>query len=224
MLWLLGYRPLITGKEGVFSGKGPKGEILSPEEASHLPVTSNTKGFLPLSGREPNTGLLPEQTKDLPPVLQQTKGQNLHPQGKVPNSMAPQPAPKPFMQGPGSYKPGKAYKQPTPVFPQNKAPKPVSPVVPQEIPVPESAPIPQENSPQTSQTVALEQEQVLSQEQNISPVVPQPITPQASISSQGPLVQKSVQSTPLMQQTKIQSNQAFPQMKNPTTKNPGKPV
>lgn len=181
--------PLTTGKQGASSGKGPKGEILSPEGQSHLPVTSNTKGFLPLSGREPNTGLLPEQTKDLPPVLQQTKGQNLHPQGKAPNSMAPWPAPKPFMQGPGSYKPSKAYK-----------PKPA-----------ESAPI-----PQTSQTVGLEREQVLSQEQNISPVFPQD-----SISSRAPLVPESAQATPQMQQSRIQSNKPVPQMKNPMI-NPGK--
>lgn len=178
--------PLTTGKDGVSSGKGPKGEILRPEELSRLPVTSNTKGFLPLPGRVPNTGFLPQQTQDLPPTLQQTKGQNLHPQGKAPNSMAPQLAPKQFMQGPGSYKPSKAY-------------KPVAPVVPQAIP------IHQENSPQTSQTVALEHLQVLSQEQNRSPVVPE-----------------SAQSTPEMQQTKIQSNQALSQTKNPTT-NPGKP-
>lgn len=182
--------PVTTGKQG------PKGEILSPEGQSHLPVTSNTKGFLPLSGREPNTGLLPEQTKDLPPVLQQTKGQNLHPQGKAPNSMAPWPAPKPFMQGPGSYKLSKAYK-----------PKPVATVVPQSVSA-ESAPI-----PQTSQRVALEREQVLSQEQNISPLLPQD-----SISSQVP---ESAQSTPEMQQSKIQSNKPVPQTKNPMT-NPGK--
>ncbi|XP_067286766.1 calymmin [Pseudorasbora parva] len=195
-----GYMPVTTGKEGVSSGKGPKGQILSHEEARHLPVTSNTKGFLPQSGLEPNTGLLPEQTKDLPPVLQQTKGQNLHPQGKAPNSMAPQPAPKQFIQGPGSYKPSKAYKPPAPVIPQSKAPKPAAPVVPQAIPVPESAPIPQEYYSQTSQTVS-----------NISPVAPQPL------SSQAPLVPESARSTPEMQQTKIQSNQALHQVKNPTT-------
>lgn len=200
LLWFLGYMPLTTGK-GVSNRKGPKGEILSPEEPSHLPVTSNTKGFLPQSGREPNTGVFPEQTKDFPAVLQQTKGQNLHPQGKAPNSMVPQPAPNPFMQGPSSYKPSKAYKPPTPVIPQNKAPKPVAPVVPQAIPAPESAPIPQAPS----------------QEQSISPVVPQPITPQASISSQAPLVPESAQSTPEMQTSKIQ-------MKNPTTTNPGEPL
>lgn len=199
LLWFLGYMPLTTGK-GVSNRKGPKGEIVSPEEPSHLPVTSNTKGFLPPSGHEQNTGLFPEQTKGLPAVLQQTKGQNLHPQGKAPNSMVPQPAPNPFMQGPSSYKPSKAYKPPTPVIPQNKAPKPAAPVVPQGIPATESAPIPQ----------------VFSQEQNISPVVPQPITPPPSISSQATLVPESAQSTPEVQTSKIQ-------MKNPTT-NPGEPL
>ncbi|KAI2658651.1 Ribosome-binding protein 1 [Labeo rohita] len=214
-----GYMPVTTGKADVSNGKGPKGEILSPEAPSRLPVTSSTKGVLPPAEREPNTGLLPEQTKYLPPVLQQTKGQNLNAQlqqVKTPNSMAPQLAPKPFMQGPGFYKPSKAYKPPTPLIPQYKAQKPDVPAVPQAIPAPESAPIPQTNSPQTLQTVALEQEQVLSQEQTITPVVPQPITPQGSISSQVPLLPK----TPEMQQSKIQSNPALPQMKNPSTTNP----
>uniref|UniRef100_A0A673HBY5 Calymmin n=1 Tax=Sinocyclocheilus rhinocerous TaxID=307959 RepID=A0A673HBY5_9TELE len=225
LLWLLGYMPVTAGKEGVPSGKGPKGEILSPEASSHLPLTSNTKGVLPLAERVPNTGLLPEQTKDLPPLLQQTKGQNLNAplqQGKVGNSMGPQPAPKPFMQGPGFYKPSKAYKPPTPVIPQNKASKPAAPAIPQAIPAPESAPIPQTSYPQTSQTAALEQGQVLSQEQTVTPVIPQPITPQGSISSQVPLVPNAAvpQITPEMQQTKIQSNPALPQMKNPSTTNP----
>ncbi|XP_016378385.1 calymmin [Sinocyclocheilus rhinocerous] len=220
-----GYMPVTAGKEGVPSGKGPKGEILSPEASSHLPLTSNTKGVLPLAERVPNTGLLPEQTKDLPPLLQQTKGQNLNAplqQGKVGNSMGPQPAPKPFMQGPGFYKPSKAYKPPTPVIPQNKASKPAAPAIPQAIPAPESAPIPQTSYPQTSQTAALEQGQVLSQEQTVTPVIPQPITPQGSISSQVPLVPNAAvpQITPEMQQTKIQSNPALPQMKNPSTTNP----
>ncbi|XP_073683956.1 calymmin [Garra rufa] len=216
-----GYMPVTSGKVGVSNGKGPKGEISSSEAPSHLPVTSNTKGFLPLAEREPNAGLLPEQTKGYPPVLQQTKGQNLNAplqQGKDPNSMAPQAAPKPFMQGPGFYKPSKAYKPPSPLIPQNKAP-----AVPQVISVPESAPIPQTTFPQTSQTVALEQEQVLSQEQIVTPVVPQPITPQGSISSQVPLVPNAAvpQKTPEMQQSKIQSKPVFPQMKNPSTTNPG---
>ncbi|XP_016295405.1 calymmin [Sinocyclocheilus anshuiensis] len=220
-----GYMPVTAGKEGVPSGKGPKGEILSPEASSHLPLTSNTKGVLPLAERVPNTGLLPEQTKDLPPVLQQTKGQNLNAplqQGKDPNSMGPQPAPKPFMQGPGFYKPSKAYKPPTPVIPQNKASKPAAPAIPQAIPAPESAPIPQTSYPQTSQTAALEQGQVLSQEQTVTPVIPKPISPQGSIFSQVPLVPNAAvpQITPEMQQTKIQSNPALPQMKNPSTTNP----
>uniref|UniRef100_A0A8C2H3X2 Calcium-transporting ATPase n=1 Tax=Cyprinus carpio TaxID=7962 RepID=A0A8C2H3X2_CYPCA len=135
--------PVTAGKEGVASGKGPKGEILSPEAPSHLPLTSNTKGVLPLAELVPNIGLLPEQTKDFPPVLQQTKGQNLNAplqQGKDPNSMGPQPAPKQFMQGPGFYKPSKAYKPPTPVFPQNKASKSAAPSIPQAIPAQGSAP------------------------------------------------------------------------------------
>lgn len=200
--------PVTAGKEGVPSGKGPKGEILSPDAPSHLPLTSNTKGVLPLAERVSNTGLFPEQTKNLPPVLQQMKGQSLNAplqQGKDPNSMVPQPAPKPFMQGPGFYKPSKAYKPPTHVIPQNKAPKPAAP---QAIPAPESAPIPQTRFPQTSQTAALEQGQVLSQEQTVTPVVPQPITAQGSFSSQVPLV----------------PNAAVPQMKSPTTTNPGKPL
>ncbi|XP_039547027.1 calymmin isoform X18 [Pimephales promelas] len=188
-----GYMPVTTGKQGASSGNGPKGEILSRGGQSHAPVTSNTKGFLPLSGHEQNIGLRPGQTKDVSPVLQQTKGQNLHPQGKAPNSMAPWPAPNPFMQGPGSYKPSKAYK-----------PKPVATVASQSISA-ESAPI-----PQTSQTVGLEQEQVLSQEQNIRPELPQ-----ARISSQVPLVPGSAQSTTEIQQSKIQSNKPVPQMKNP---------
>uniref|UniRef100_A0A672SQU0 Calymmin n=1 Tax=Sinocyclocheilus grahami TaxID=75366 RepID=A0A672SQU0_SINGR len=229
LLWLLGYMPVTAGKEGVPSRKGPKGEILSPEASSHLPLTSNTKGVLTLAERVPNTGLLPEQTRDLPPVLQQTKGQNLNAplqQGKDPNSMGPQPAPKPFMQGPGFYKPSKAYKPPTPVIPQNKASRPAAPAIPQAIPAPESAPIPQTSYPQTSQTAALEQGQVLSQEQTVTPVIPQPITPQGSIFSQVPLVPNAAvpQITPEMQQTKIQSNPALPQMKNPSTTNPGKPL
>ncbi|XP_016089067.1 calymmin [Sinocyclocheilus grahami] len=220
-----GYMPVTAGKEGVPSRKGPKGEILSPEASSHLPLTSNTKGVLTLAERVPNTGLLPEQTRDLPPVLQQTKGQNLNAplqQGKDPNSMGPQPAPKPFMQGPGFYKPSKAYKPPTPVIPQNKASRPAAPAIPQAIPAPESAPIPQTSYPQTSQTAALEQGQVLSQEQTVTPVIPQPITPQGSIFSQVPLVPNAAvpQITPEMQQTKIQSNPALPQMKNPSTTNP----
>ncbi|KAF4106784.1 calymmin isoform X2 [Onychostoma macrolepis] len=205
-----GYMPVTAGKEGVPSGKGPKGEILSPDAPSHLPLTSNTKGVLPLAERVPNPRFLPEQTKALPPVLQQTKRQSLNAplqQGKDPNSMVPQPAPKPFMRGQGFYKPSKAYKPPTPVIPQNKAPKPAALAVPQAIPAPESAPIPQTSFPQTSQTAALEQGQVLSQEQTVSPVAPQPITPQGSISSQMHLV----------------PNAAFPQMKNPTTTNPGQP-
>ncbi|XP_042591133.1 calymmin isoform X7 [Cyprinus carpio] len=220
-----GYMPVTAGKEGVASGKGPKGEILSPEARSHLPLTSNTKGVLPLAELVPNIGLLPEQTKDFPPVLQQTKGQNLNAplqQGKDPNSMGPQPAPKQFMQGPGFYKPSKAYKPPTPVFPQNKASKSGAPSIPQAIPAQGSAPIPQTRSPQTSQTAALEQGQVLSQEQTVTPVIPQPIMPQGSISSQVPLVPNAAvpQITPEMQQSKIQSNPALPQMKNPSKTNP----
>ncbi|XP_059387587.1 calymmin [Carassius carassius] len=219
-----GYMPVTVGKEGFPGGKGPKGEILSPEAPSHLPLTSNTKGVLPAE-RVPNTGLLPQQTKDLPPVLQQTKGQNLNAplqQGKDPNSMGPQSAPKPFMQGPGFYKPSKAYKPPIPVIPQNKASKPAAPAIPQAIPAQESAPIPQKNSPQTSQTATLEQGQVLSQEQTVNPVILQPITPQGSISSQVPLVPNAAvpQITPEMQQTKIQSNPALTQMKNPSKTNP----
>lgn len=221
--------PVTAGKEGVASGKGPKGEILSPEAPSHLPLTSNTKGVLPLAELVPNIGLLPEQTKDFPPVLQQTKGQNLNAplqQGKDPNSMGPQPAPKQFMQGPGFYKPSKAYKPPTPVFPQNKASKSAAPSIPQAIPAQGSAPIPQMSSPQTSQTAALEQGQVLSQEQTVTPVIPQPIMPQGSISSQVPLVPNAAvpQITPEMQQSKIQSKPALPQMKNPSKTNPGKPL
>ncbi len=111
LLWLLGYMPVTAGKESVPNGKGPKGEILSPDTPSHLPLTSNSKGVLPQAERVPNTGLLPQQTKYLPPVLQQIKGQGLNAplqQGKYPNSMVPQPAPKPFMQGPCFYKPSKA--------------------------------------------------------------------------------------------------------------------
>ncbi|XP_026133327.1 calymmin isoform X14 [Carassius auratus] len=210
-----GYMPVTVGKQGVPGGKGPKGEILSPETPSHLPLTSNTKGVLPAE-RVPNTGLLPQQTKDLPPVLQQTKGQNLNAplqQGKDPNSMGPQFAPKPFMQGSGFYKPSKAYKLPTPVIPQNKASKPAAPAIPQAIPAQDSAPIPQTNSPQTSQTATLEQGQVLSQEQTVNPVILQP---------QVPLMPNAAvpQITSEMQQTKIQSNPALPQMKNPSKTNP----
>ncbi|XP_043110277.1 calymmin [Puntigrus tetrazona] len=208
-----GYMPVTAGNKG---GKGPKGEMLSPEASSHLPLTSNTKGVLPLAEHVPNTGLLPEETKVLPQVLQQTKGQNLNApleQGKDPNSMGPQPATKPFMQGPGFYKPNKAYKPYTPVIPQNKVPKPAAPAVPQAI---LAASIPQTSSPQIPQTAALEQGQVLSQEQIVTPVVPQPVTSQDSISSPVPLVPN----VPEMQQSKFQSNPALHQMKNPTATNP----
>lgn len=206
--------PVITGSKGVSSGKGPRGEVLSAEAPSQAPP-SNTKGVLPLAQQETVTGLLPEQgTKGLP-VLQQTKGQNLHassPQRKVPNSMVPQFASNPFMQGPSTYKPSKVYKPPTPVIPQNQGQKPVFPVIPQTMPAPESAFI-----PQASQTTPLEQEQVLSLEQK-SQVTAQPVTQQGSFSSQ------AAQSTPVMQQAEIQSSPSLPQLKNPTTTNPGNPI
>ncbi|XP_073773457.1 calymmin isoform X6 [Danio rerio] len=202
-----GYMPVITGNKGASIGKGPKGEILSAEAPSQAPL-SNTKGVLPVAQQEPVTGLLPNQgTKGLP-VLQQTKGQILQaslPQSKTQNSMVPQFASNPFMQGPSSYKPSKMYKPPTSTIPIEK---PEIPVIPQSVPAPESAFI-----PQTSQTTPLEQEQVLSLEQK-SQVTAQPVTQQGSISSQ------AAQSTPVLQQAEIQSNPALPQLKNPTTTNP----
>ncbi|XP_056325937.1 calymmin [Danio aesculapii] len=202
-----GYMPVITGNKGVSSGKGPRGEILSAEAPSQA-TPSNTKGVLPVAQQQPVTGFLPEQgTKGLP-VLQQTKGQILQassPQSKIPNSMAPQFASNPFMQGPSSYKPSKVYKPPTPAIPIEK---PAIPVIPQTMPAPESAFI-----PQTSQTTPLKQEQVLSLEKK-SQVTAQTVPQQGSISSQ------VAQSTPVMQQAEIQSNPVLPQLKNPTTTNP----
>ncbi|TRY64741.1 hypothetical protein DNTS_017795 [Danionella cerebrum] len=193
-----GYMPLTTGNSDVSGGKGQKGGVLNAEAPTQAPVVQ-TKGFAPLVEQLPNTGILPEQgTKPNQPFLHPTKGLVL-PQSNFPNSMTPQLAPKPFLQGPQSYKPSKPYKRPTSAFHQNKGPKAVAPILPESTSVSESAYI-----PQTSQGLPLEQEQVLSHEQH--PVMPQLVTPQESI--------------PVKGQAKIQQNPTLPQKMYPTATNP----
>nr|XP_055031620.1 calymmin [Misgurnus anguillicaudatus] len=188
-----GYAPIKNGNGGAFGGNGPKGE--------HLPASSNTKGILPLADHESSTRLPSalQPTKDIASVLQQTKGPRaLLPQGKAPKPLSPYSGvpqgmfSNQFVQGPSSYKPGKAYKPAAhaPVASQTKGLKPDAPIVSQKqeaLSAAGSAPKGKapKQFPQVPETVAMGPQEVITQEQSMRPVVPQPITPQAELAGLG---------------------------------------
>ncbi|XP_065098873.2 calymmin [Paramisgurnus dabryanus] len=229
-----GYAPIKNGNGGTFGGKGTKGETLSPHAEGHLPASSNTKGFLPLADHKSNTRLPSalNPTKDIASVLQQTKGPRAFlPQGKAPKPLAPHPGvpqgmrSNQFVQGPSSYKPGKAYKPAT----QSKGLKPVAPIVSQEqeaLSAAGSASIHKGKAPkpfpQVPETVAMGPQEVITQEQSMRPVVPQPITPQAGIYSTTSLVGPQA-SEPMPEMHQIppafQQKQPLNQLKDPSATN-----